>query len=242
MADGDVRLTNESEFKRILRLVQSRSIIQQSLDSERPRCLGGEAPNEIFNFCDEVYYEGPKTTFAYASYPPERSSIGNFPNENKVKALFAITIPILIYLSTDSRTKVGGYSLGATSKYGSLNPSLVLRSLSRKAQNSGEFSKNAYVSFWFSLHPNIRRQILDIIAVSAPLLGVNSSCLQSGGNNQSRGCGTPKSRALIRAVSALRQLNARATVDDFLKTLQIDTNTSAPISLLKRKNVIEFLK
>lgn len=236
MASGDNRLRTESDFNKILGIVQSREILQSALGASRPSCYAsgaGTGGGSDFDFCNQAFYDGPQLQYDYSSYSPERSNLAEKPDDSKLLTLFRRVVPVLIYLGTSSTRRVSGYSVSSELKYGTISPSSSVKYVVSSAETAGEFTQNSYFSYWFSLHPNVRRQILDVIASLSENLGVDKSCVR-GNAASSSACQSDRARALIRTVSALRQTSNAPSVDEIVQKLRPDTNTSRPSKLIAR--------
>jgi hypothetical protein len=233
MASGDNRVQGESDFQRILDFVRLRGIVQNALSASRPSCLSsgaGDFSGEEFNFCSQDFYNGPRLVYNYTSYSPEKSNLANPPDETRLLSLFRKVVPVLIYLGTSATRRINAYTSVTNGKYGEVSPSLRVKSSVTVPESMGEFTQNSYFSYWFSLHPNVRRQILDVIFALSPILGAGNCVRQPG----SASCNSNRARALLRTVSVLRQTVDGSSVNEIVKSLRPDTNTARPGRLVAR--------
>jgi len=233
MASGDSRLKTESDFNKILGIVRSRDILQTSLSASRPSCFTSDGGSE-FDFCNQAFFEGPQLQYDYSSYSPERSNLAEKPDDAKLLQLFRRVVPILVYLGTSATRRISGYSATSEEKYGAISPSSPVKSVVSFSDAGSAFTQNSYFSYWFSLHPNVRIQILDVITALSSNLGVNRECLRGNVTGLSSACQSDRARALIRTVSALRQTANAPSVDSIIQRLRPDTNTSRPSRLIAR--------
>jgi hypothetical protein len=233
MASGDNRLKTESDFNKILGIVKSRDILQTALGASRPSCYTSDGGSD-FNFCNQEFYDGPQVKYDYSSYIPERSNLAEKPDDAKLLALFRRVVPVLVYLGTSATRRISGYAANSDSKYGSIAPSSVAKSVASFTDAGSSFTQNSYFSYWFSLHPNVRMQILDVIVSLSENLGVDKNCVRGNVDGSSSACQSDRARALIRTVSALRQTANIPSIDAIVQQLRPDTNTSRPSKLLAR--------
>lgn len=237
MASGDNRLQTESDFNKILGIIKSRDILQTALGASRPSCYASESSSgggSDFDFCNQAFFDGPQVQYDYSSYSPERSNLAVQPDDAKLLSLFRRVVPILVYLGTSATRRISGYSASAASKYGTITPSLDVKSVVSFTDAGSAFTQNSYFSYWFSLHPNVRRQILDVIVSLSENLGVDRNCVRGNAVGSSSACQSDRARALIRTVSALRQTANAPSIDVIIQQLRPDANTSRPSRLLAR--------
>lgn len=241
MASGENRLKTESDFNKILEIVRSRGLLQTALGASRPSCYTSDGGTD-FDFCNQSFYDGPQVQYDYTSYSPERSNLAEKPDDAKLLAVFRRVVPILIYLGTSATRRISGYSISNGEKYGSTSPSSSVKSVVSFNGAGSAFTQNSYFSYWFSLHPNVRMQILDVIVSLSGNLGVDGNCVRGNLAATSSSCQSDRARALLRTVSALRQTANAPTIDLIIQQLRPDANTSRPSRLLARSKSRGVLK
>jgi len=230
MASDDTRYDSDSDFNKFLNLVRSRNLLDMSLNRQRPICFRSDVDTSIFNFCNESFYANPTTEYDYTQYAPEDSNLALQPSEQKIAALFNAVVPVLIYLGTAASKRVAAYNTATSEDYGEIIPSQHVKSSTSAATRESSFTQNSYFSFWFSLHPRVRQQILDVISSLSNTLGVDPICSRRSDVSL---CRSNKAKVLLRVVSALRASDQSSAIPLLLQSVRPDTNETRPIGMIK---------
>lgn len=230
MASDDTRYDSDSDFQKLLNLVRSRNLLEMSLNRQRPICFRSDVDTSLFNFCNESFYVDAILEYDYTQYAPEDSNLALQPSEQKIAKLFNATVPVLIYLGTAASKRTAGYSAVTSEDYGEISPSQHIKSATSAATRESSFTQNSYFSFWFSLHPMVRQQILDVISSLSNTLGVDPICSRQSDVSS---CRSNKAKVLLRVVSALRANDQSSAIPQLLQSIRPDTNTARPIGMIK---------
>jgi len=230
MASDDTRYDSDSDFQKILNLVRSENLLEMSLDRKRPNCFRSDVDTSIFNFCNQSFFVDANTEYDYTQYLPEDSNLALQPSENKIKKLFNAVVPVLVYLGTAASKRTPGYNAVPSEDYGDISPSQHMKSATSAATRESTFTQNSYFSFWFSLHPMVRQQILDVISSLSNTLGVDPICSRQSDVSL---CRSNKAKVLLRVVSALRVSDQYSGIPQLLQSVRLDINTARPIGMIK---------
>lgn len=230
MSSDDVRYRSDLDFSRILNIVRTRQFIEKGLEASRPVCTssGASQSSTVFNFCKQEFYTSPEIQYDYASYSIEDSNLAKQPDEVRIEKLFAAVIPVLVYLGSASTKKLSGYTSAINSIYGEVSASADVKKAVGSGNTLGQFTENAYFSFWYFLHPKVRQQILDVVAALSSNLGVDPACARRADAGDLDSCRSTKARTLLRVVNALRKTSQNQTLDQIKQGLVPDINISRP--------------